>query len=145
MRRGGGGVGLHGVFSTGATRRVPCPHFGVASSAVLRRHSFLWFAFFSLHQRLGARSTWGLGLCYGRGRCVAVPLCPEASAPGDRLSTTPVQASDMGFWKGLVETPFTLPPLAFTSSRSSRHPAAAVLVRVGHTKPTPKAGPVTDP
>ena len=30
-------------------------------------------------------------------------------------------------------------------TRSSRHPAAAVLVRVGHTKPIPKVGPVTDP
>ena len=30
-------------------------------------------------------------------------------------------------------------------TRSSRPPAAAVLVRVGHTKPIPKVGPVTDP
>ena len=29
--------------------------------------------------------------------------------------------------------------------RSSRHPAVAVLVRVGHTKPITKVGPVTDP
>ena len=32
-----------------------------------------------------------------------------------------------------------------SSFRSPRHPAAAVLVRVGHTKPIPKVGPVTDP
>ena len=30
-------------------------------------------------------------------------------------------------------------------TRSSRHPAAAVLVRVGHTKPITKVGPFTDP
>ena len=30
-------------------------------------------------------------------------------------------------------------------TRSSRHPAATVLVREGHTKPMTKAGPVTDP